>query len=345
MSKTSSPARADLTRFENLADLARLPWFDIHAGRLVVSDRSVGPVLDAHTHIALAYLLPMRVDLYRASEQTEHYLPACCPIDFEVYQNKNFTPDALQDLKRDLTLGSLSRGGMRASHTVPNLVREMDELGIAHSVLLPIDLPYISHNAAHALSAARHEAKLLSFGSVHPIVDRVGLRLDEQAQDGARGVKMHPAVQLMAPNHPRALALYRQCGERNLPVLLHCGPVGIELESGRRRSQVALYEQAIAEQPKTRFVLGHAGALQMDAALDLACRYPNVWLELSGQSLANVRTILAKADPERILYGSDWPFYHQAIGIAKILLATEDNPDLRRKVLFSNAAALLGLPH
>jgi len=310
----------------------------------VLSDRSVGPIIDAHSHIALAYLLPMRVDLQRASEHTEHYLPACCPIDFEVYQNKNFTAEALHALKRDLTLGSLRRGGMRATHTVPNLVREMDELGIVHSVLLPIDLPYISRNAEHALGAAHRQPRLLSFGSVHPIVDRVGVRLDEQAHGGARGVKMHPAVQLMAPNHPRALALYRQCGERNLPVLLHCGPVGIELESGRRRSQVALYEQAIAEQPRTRFVLGHAGALQMQNALDLACRYPNVWLELSGQSLANVRIILEHADPDRILYGSDWPFYHQALGIAKLLIATEDRPALRSKVLYRNAQTLLGLP-
>jgi predicted TIM-barrel fold metal-dependent hydrolase len=332
-------------RFENLLDLARLPWFETQEGRLVVGDRSVGPVIDMHSHIALAYLLPMRVDLHRHTAHTEHYLPDCCAIDFEVYQNKNFTPAALQALKRDLTLGSLSRGGMRATHTVPNLVREMDELGIAHSVLLPIELPYLSRNAAHALAAAQRQPRLISFGSVHPIVDRVSERLDDQAHAGARGVKMHPAVQLMAPNHPRAMALYRHCGERDLPVLWHCGPVGIELESGRRRSQVSLYEQPIATHPRTRFILGHAGALQMDLALDLACRYPNVWLELSGQSLANVRTILAKADPDRVVYGSDWPFYHQAIGIAKVLIATDGNPELRRKVLYGNAARMLGLDH
>ena len=148
------------TRFENLLDLSRLPWFDVHDGRLVVSDRSVGPVIDMHSHIALAYLLPMRVDLYRATHHTEHYLPACCGIDFEVYQNKNFTPAALHALKRDLTLGSLSRGGMRATHTVPNLVREMDELGIVRSVLLPIELPYISQErrARPRRGAARAQA-------------------------------------------------------------------------------------------------------------------------------------------------------------------------------------------
>jgi uncharacterized protein len=329
--------------FRNLFDLARLPWFDLRDDRLVVSDPAVGPVIDLHSHIALAYLLPMRVDLYRLTPHTEHYLPACCPVDIEVYQNKNFTPAALHALKRDLTLGSLTRGGMRATHTVPNLVREMDDLGIVRSVLLPIDLPYISKNAGHALEAARREPKIISFGSVHPIVGHVGIRLDEQAHAGARGVKVHPAVQLIAPDHPRAVALYRQCGARRLPVLLHCGPVGIELPAGRRRTQVALYEKPIAEEPRTTFVLGHSGALQMEQALALACRYPNVWLELSGQSLANVRTILDRADPARVVYGSDWPFYHQAIGIAKVLMATVGREHVRPKVLYQNAATLLGL--
>ncbi len=327
--------------FENLYDLARLPWFDVHDGRLVLSDRTIGPIIDMHSHVALAYLRPMQLDLYRSTHFTEHYLPACCRIDFEGYQNKNFTPEALKALTRDLTVGSLSRGGMRATHTVPNLLREMSELNIARSVLLPIELPYISRNAAHALEAARREEGIVSFGSVHPMVNRVGERLDEQAHDGARGVKVHPAVQLVRADHPRALDLYRQCGERDLPVLIHCGPVGIELESGRWRTQVALYEKPIAENPRTRFVLGHAGALQMDAALDLACRYPNVWLEMSGQSLSNVRTILDRADPTRVVYGSDWPFYHQAIGIAKILMATEGREHLRANVFFANAAALL----
>ena len=60
----------------------------------------MGPVIDMHSHIALAYLLPMRLDLYRATPHVEHYLPSCCSIDFEVYQNQNFTPAALHALSR-----------------------------------------------------------------------------------------------------------------------------------------------------------------------------------------------------------------------------------------------------
>jgi predicted TIM-barrel fold metal-dependent hydrolase len=45
----------------------------------------------------------------------------------------------------------------------------------------------------------------------------------------------------------------------------------------------------------------------------------------------------------RICFGSDWPFYPQAIGIAKVLVATEDDPVSRRELLHDNTSKLLGL--
>jgi len=43
------------------------------------------------------------------------------------------------------------------------------------------------------------------------------------------------------------------------------------------------------------------------------------------------------------MLGSDWPFYHQVVPIAKVLLATEGQPEVRRRVLWENAARLFGL--
>lgn len=330
--------------FDGLAGLAELPYFArSDEGRLISRDRTYGPIIDMHSHLALAYVLPMRLDLQRAFEETEHYLPACCRLDLDVYVNRNFTPRALSDMKRDLTLGSLTRRGMRRTHTVPNIVREMNELGIARSIILPIDFPVLSDNAGDALRAARTTEKLIAFGSVHPYARGVAKRLDDQLARGARGVKVHPAVQCIRPDDARAMKLYRLCAERELPILWHCGPVDIETRYGRYCSQVKWYERPIAENPRTTFVLGHSGALQMEQALALHRRYPNVWLETSSQSLTNVRTIVTQADASRVVYGSDWPFYHQAIALAKVLLATEGREDARRAILWRNASRLLGL--
>jgi predicted TIM-barrel fold metal-dependent hydrolase len=330
-------------RFTCLADLARLPWFSIRDGRLVVKDASIGPIADMHTHLALAYVRPMSVDLEKLHDETKHYLPTCCPVDLSIYANRNIPPEALRELKIDLTLRSMGKRGMRATHTVPNLVREMDEMGIRQSLLLPIDFPVLSQNAGVALGAAKKEPKLLSLGSVHPYAADPERRLDSQLALGARGIKMHPAVQLVRPDSPRAQSLYRMCGARDMFVLWHCGPVGIEGRYPRHLSQVRHYLKPIVENPRTRFVLGHSGALQFDQALELQRRYPNVWLETSSQSLANVEEMVRRADPDRVVHGSDWPFYHPAMSISKILIATEGRPEIRHKFLWSNAAALLGL--
>lgn len=336
--------------FATLHDLALLPYFDCDGERLALRDRSLGPILDVHAHLALAFVLPLGIDMLGAAPApVDHYLPARSRIDLDVYANRNLSSERLRAIQLDLGVRSLFGGccagaRMRATHTATNLLHEMEALGIERSVLLPIDFPALSRNAETALSVARAEARLIAFGSVHPFSPRLTERLDQQVALGARGVKVHPAVQCVPPDHPRAVRLYRLCGERLLPVLWHCGPVGIEPALWRRLSQVRLYERPIAECPATTFFLGHAGALQVDEALDLQLRYPNVVLEISCQSLANVGHIVERGDPERIVYGSDWPFYSQAITLAKVLLVTEGRRGLRRKILYENAARILQLP-
>lgn len=332
------------TRFSNLADLARLPWFSLRDGHLVVDDPTVPEAIDMHTHLALAFVRPMQVDLQRPSERIELYLPEHRPIDMEVYINRNIPPSDLKALNHDLALNALTDKGMRATHTVPNLARHMGEMRIANSVLLAIDWPLgLSDNAGAWLDATRGRDDMVVFGSVHPYDRDVAGKLDAQKKAGARGIKVHPAVQMVKPDAARCMALYRGCGERGLPVLFHCGPVDIEPMLGRYFSQVRHYERAIAENPGTTFVLGHSGALQMEQALGFAKRYPNVYLELSSQSLTNVRRIVEEAPRERVVFGTDWPFYHQGVGLAKVLIATDGDDAARKAVLYGNAARLLGL--
>jgi predicted TIM-barrel fold metal-dependent hydrolase len=332
------------SKFTSLLDLARLPWFSLNEqGRLVMNDASVGPIADLHTHLALAYVRPMSVDLQKLHPETQHYLPSCCALDLDVYVNKNMSPEIVKELTKDLTWRSLGPRGMRATHTVPNLEREMQETGIRASVLLPIDFPAISDNAGVALREAKRSNKLLSLGSVHPYSTNREKKLDSQLARGAKGIKMHPSVQLVRADNRRARELYAMCAAREMIVFWHCGPAGIEPKLGQYLNQVKFYQQPIAENPKTTFVLGHAGARQFEEALRLQRQYPNVWLETSSQSVSNIRRIVEEADPDRVVHGSDWPFYHPAISVAKILLATEDRREIRHKMLWKNAARLLKL--
>ena len=51
--------------------------------------------------------------------------------------------------------------------------------------------------------------------------------------------------------------------------------------------------------------------------------------------------IFEKVDNDRILFGTDWPFFPMVLPLAKTLIALDGDDALRRKVLFSNAENLL----
>ncbi len=52
------------TKFSSTLDLARLPWFELRDNsRLVVADDSIGPIIDMHTHLAMAFFRRLSVDL------------------------------------------------------------------------------------------------------------------------------------------------------------------------------------------------------------------------------------------------------------------------------------------
>lgn len=331
------------TRFASSFELAQLPWFEMRDGRLI-RDPSLGPAIDVHTHLALSFIRKDTVDLLAKPRPAEHYLPLDANLDLDVYANRNFTPEHMSAMKRDLGIkGLLGLPGMRDTHTGPNLVQEMEELGIVTSVLLPIELPKISRNAEAFLNVAQNLPPLIAYGSVHPFEKGFAQRLERQKAAGARGVKIHPAVQMLPPDHPRCMEVYRTCGELGLAVFWHCGPVDIEGRWGRYCSQLKHYWRAVRCYPETTFVLGHSGALQMEMGIELANTYDNVYCEIASQSASNVRKLVEEAPIERLMFGTDWPFYHQAAGLAKVLMATEDKPSERSRVLHENAMQLLGL--
>lgn len=307
---------------------------------------SVGPIVDVHSHLALTYVPTGRVDLDRDAV-AELYLNPEAPLDLDAYMNTNFDPRAMKAMRHDLSVGSLRKDGMRATHTAPALTRSMEEIGITRSVILAIDLPVGSSNTDAYLTVAGDHPDLVAAASIHPLASGAEALLRSAVERGARAFKMHPAVQQMRPDHPKAMRLYELCGELGIPVVWHCGPVGIVGAAADKRCFLKHYWSPIHELPRTTFVLGHSGALQYEMAAKLPNLYENVFLELSCQGLPALRHILANVPPERLLNGSDWPFYHQAVSVVKILMATEGNEGVRHGIFWQNAADLFQLeaPH
>lgn len=90
-------------------------------------------------------------------------------------------------------------------------------------------------------------------------------------------------------------------------------------------------------------MLCHAGALQNDLAIGIAKKNKNVWLDIQGQSVDNIKTMIKEVGAERLMFGSDYPFYPEAVLLARTLVATEDDKRVRKMLFSENARRFWGI--
>jgi predicted TIM-barrel fold metal-dependent hydrolase len=176
---------------------------------------------------------------------------------------------------------------------------------------------------------------------VHPRDPNALESLRAQVARGASALKLHPAVQRFYPDTPELEPIYAECGKIGLPVFFHGGRAGIEPEYTHRYTLIRHYEGAVAAHPEVRFVLGHAGARDVADAIPFAQKHRNVWVDIHGQGVSVLRELIDRVGAHRLLFGSDWPFYHLGASLAKVLIVTEGSPEARSAILHGNAASLL----
>lgn len=340
-------------RYRGYRGLAELPWFELDGdGRLRCVAEDLPPIFDAHAHLGMSLLLAPELDLQARSERVRHLLDCDgsdpgCELDLDVYMNANFTAADLRALRIGAVAQLLWGSSAAATHTVPNLLAEMDATGVQRALVLPIafGLPFgddLTERFMQAIRVADAEQRLIFGASVHHSDPEAVEKLERYARAGARAVKLHPAGQRFFPDDDDAMRIYEACGRLGLVVFFHAGRAGIEPEYTHQFTLMRNYEPMLRRFPEVQFVLGHAGARDIADAVPLARKYPNAWMEIHGQGVTSLHELIAAVGPERLLFGTDWPFYHLAATLAKVLIVTEGKPELRRAILAGNAARLFG---
>lgn len=331
---------------KNLNGLSVLPYFILRENRLHLRKELFDfPIIDMHTHLGWHYLLTRPIDLARVSE-TRHFFPSDIPFQLERYTAYDFTPAAKKTCEYEVVRGAFDTRGYSATHTVPNIIAEMDRLNIEQSVLLAIDYPVISRNSSEYLEAAAAgpdtKKRLPVFISLHPLQTGKERLLKKYLIQGARGIKLHPQMQLFKASHRSTHRIYELAEQYGLPILFHTGLSPISPRWQKRFVLPEDYEKVFAGFPRTTFVIGHAGGAEgYEWAAAMANRYANVFVEISGQPPRGIEYLVSHMDTERILYGSDWAFYPMAIPLAKALLGTEKHKKIRKKLFRDNALKLL----
>jgi len=333
-------------RFADCMALHELPFFEKGgSGRLRVKPGLGLKVIDAHTHIGLSYLFRGKIDLWKRTEKVFHNFPAeGNPIDLDNYGFRDLTEENRRKMQKDL-VGAVFFGSERArTHTIPNLLAEMDDMCVTHSIVLAVEVRFVFRNTQVILDNVKNEDRLVPFCCIHPAHSRMEERLENFIAGGARGMKFHPVFQTIGPEDPRSLRLFALCVRHGLPILSHTSASGSEPAAIGGFGRLDRFGPAIEAAEGVPFILGHSGmGDQYKQAIDYAVMYDNVYLEVSGQPLGVLREMFDRVDHGRILFGTDWPFYHMSMQLAKVLVATDGDEALRRKILYENSAKLLGI--
>ncbi|MFI5421731.1 MAG: amidohydrolase family protein [Nitrososphaerales archaeon] len=153
-----------------------------------------------------------------------------------------------------------------------------------------------------------------------------------------KGVKLHPLFQAFLPNDEIVHPIMEEAGKARVPVLIHTGhsPFSLPWSVGE-----------LAENfPDVKIVMLHMGdghGLYIQAAINVAKRYDNLFLETSAMPMANkIREAMDVVGKDRVMYGSDIPFGNPSVEIAKATTLDLPDEDFER-YFYLNAKKLLNL--
>ena len=199
--------------------------------------------------------------------------------------------------------------------------------------------------------ARRHE-QLVPYLSLDPSMGEDGAlaELTVRVEEGARGIKLHPANQRYFPSDRRLWPVYEEAQRLGLPIISHSG-LHFDARLPAYASPSA-FQEVLEAFPKLTVVLAHLGHGFLDDSFAMAERYPSLVFDCSyavegsadppAISDEDAVAIFRRLGADRVLFGSDWPWGHPLRDAQRVrrLPLSEDE---KRLILAENARRVLGV--
>lgn len=204
--------------------------------------------------------------------------------------------------------------------------------GIEHTILFAaFHSDYAVANREVARIVASRPERFSGFAFVHPVRDhgRIAALVQEAVlKHGFRGIKVHRYDARITREICEVARAF------SLPILYDV------------MGEVSVVELLAREYPDVDFVIPHLGSFSDDwraqqALIDHLVRHRNVYTDTSGvRRFDLLEEALARAGPHKVLFGSDGPWLHPEVELAKVRLLGLA-PSAERLVLGRNLLRLV----
>ncbi len=216
--------------------------------------------------------------------------------------------------------------------TEDELIAQMDAYNIEKTALCNED------NDITLGIMERHPGRIIGCVYVNPMNPATVEAMEEYFAKGFTAVKLNPLRHAYCADSAALDPVLDLAAKHNVPVCIHSGHPPYSLPW-----QIGLLAERHPDVKIMMIHMGHGHGVYIDAALKMARRYPNIYLEMSGMPMpSKIREAYETVGPDRIMFGTDAPFHHPTVEMQKVFTSGLDE-DAQAKVFYDNAAAFFSL--
>lgn len=276
-------------------------------------------------------------------------------IDFRVRPPYEHNWDFFKDAKGNLTTRKgfdryhFEYKGSVTNESFDEFLEELDRAGIDKAVIPGRGLKGISNDALIEL-AEKYPDRFIAFPYVDPLEGQKALDdIDKYVINGkGQGIALEPgfaANEAYDIDDERAYPVYRKLEENGIPLLLTYSSFALtyfDVQSPQRIDKIARKFKNL------KIILGHGGWPWVRESISLALVLPNVYLvpDTYGTTGPGAQDYITAANTvltDKIIHGSSYPILPLDGAVEFVKKNWGLSEENERKILYGNAAKILGL--
>ena len=210
--------------------------------------------------------------------------------------------------------------------TADDLIAQMDEYNIEKTVLCCEDND-ITFDVMN-----KYPGRIIGAVYVNPLVKKTVDFMEEYAKKGFKAVKLNPLRHAYCADAEIVDEVMYKAQKLGLPVCIHSGHPPYSLPW-----QIGVLAERHPDVKIMMIHMGHGHGVYIDAALKMARKYSNIYLEMSGMPMpSKIREAYETVGHDRIMFGTDTPFHHPTVEMQKVMVSGVDEQGLQA-IFYDNA--------
>ena len=227
-------------------------------------------------------------------------------------------------------------GGWAGVESTPEvLVGLMDEFEVEKTVLCARDH---TENDRVADACEKYPDRFLPLVYINPMegADECRRKIEYYVDGkGFQGIKLNPLRHAFVADDTVVDPVMEEAEKRRIPVFIHSGHPPYSLPWS-----IALLAERFPHVKVVMIHMGHGHGVYIDAALKMAKRYPNIYLEMSGMPMGvKIRQAYEEVGKNRIMFGTDFPFHHPSVEIQTVLTCGLKE-EAQKQIFYDNVLGL-----